>query len=160
MTIKLSREVHRAPAGGCPCTPSSGVARVVAGNPENPGPPESISAGGPPRKLLQLYRASEGRVKGQNPLLWSAVQNPNMMHHPCSNHAYYHSKCTRNHAVSMCASQGELHNKRVREYSGGSVTEPLRLGDTRPKRKKLDARKRPSFVLADPCRKDFIREDR
>jgi len=32
------------------------------------------------------------------------------------------------------------------------VTEPLELGDTRPKRKKLDARKGPASCWADPCR--------
>jgi len=131
--------------------PLRGAARVVAGNSENPSPPESFRRGGPPRKLLPLYRALERESRDKTPFVVGRCAKPQYMHLLCSNGGAPHVNCTSRVAIGERAYGCDWHNKRVGSTAEGECQSFFRLGYKAAKRKKLDARKRPSFGWAAQC---------
>jgi len=110
--------------------------------------PSPFWRGGPPRKLLPLYRALEGGVKGQNPICCGSLCKTPI---GCTTHVATPKKAS-NVAPDWLQSQpAQAKVNCTTNVSGSTAEEALqslsRLGDKTPKRKKLNAAKRPSITL-------------
>ena len=91
-----------------------GAARVVAGNSENPSPPEHLSAGRSASQVVAtLPSAGRGSQEIKPHLLYVAVQNPNMCT-CCVAIEKNRANRTSDGAIGKRAYLRNLHNKRVK----------------------------------------------
>jgi hypothetical protein len=113
--------------------------------------PSPFRRGGPPRKLLPLYRASEGGVKGQNPICCGSLCKTPI---GCTTHVATTRKGAAIAQYRVQSQPAQAGAKCTTNVSGSTAKEALQslssLGDKTPKRKKLNATKRPSFTLGRP----------